>query len=195
MTYSDFPPLLALIGPSGSGKSTLATELVARGVVRLCPTWTTRPRRPNETPGGTPGHCFVSDSEFDALERSGFFAAIGRQSGLPYRYGLGLDDLRGPAGLNLLLGRASMVPVVMGLVPTIRVYQLVAPPAELGVRLAGRGEPDGEVALRFSAYLEEVAKGGAVAERIFRGDGPVAVTADAVQAAISFDFSSMRIAA
>ena len=53
----------------------------------------------------------------------------------------------------------------------------------------------GLVGAQATAYVIDPFRSGAVAERIFRSDSPVAVTADAVEAAIRFDFSSMRMAA
>src|SRR5215210_1953237 len=65
-------PLLVIIGPSGSGKSSATRLLVNRGLVRVHPTWTTRPRRSDEH-FGSPEHRFVDDVTL---------------FGLPYRYGL-----------------------------------------------------------------------------------------------------------
>ena len=86
--HSDMPrPVLVVIGPSASGKSSAVRELHRRGVVRVHPTWTTRPRRPDEG-DGAPEHRFVTDTIFDDLEAAGFFLGTVCLPGLPYRYAL-----------------------------------------------------------------------------------------------------------
>lgn len=57
--------IVLLIGESGSGKTTVAEKLMSDYGLKTIDSYTTRPRRePNEV-----GHIFVSDLEFDALEK------------------------------------------------------------------------------------------------------------------------------
>ena len=89
--------LLVLIGPSATGKSTLARALADRGLVSLVPTWTTRPRRPDE-PGDTAEHRFIDTAGFNRLRAERALLAESRLPDLPYRYGLPrLDGLTGIA--------------------------------------------------------------------------------------------------
>lgn len=60
--------MLILIGKSGSGKDTLGKLLEADGYEKIR-TYTTRPKRQNETDE----YHFVSQEEFDNLRASGFF--------------------------------------------------------------------------------------------------------------------------
>ena len=75
-------PVLVVIGPSASGKSTAVRELHRRGVAHVHPTWTTRPRRPDEG-DGTLEHRFVTDAMFDELDAAGFFLGTVVLPGLP----------------------------------------------------------------------------------------------------------------
>ena len=60
--------VLVVIGPSASGKSSLVRELHRRRVIRVLPTWTTRPRRADERDGSLE-HRFVSDERFGERAR------------------------------------------------------------------------------------------------------------------------------
>ena len=73
-------PVLVVIGPSASGKSTAVRELHRRGVVRVHPTWTTRPRRPDESDGALE-HRFVTDADVRRARRSGLLPRNGRVAG------------------------------------------------------------------------------------------------------------------
>ena len=65
--------LFLLVGPSGAGKNRLISEVQPRiPDLSQMPTATTRPPRSNETHGVQ--HFFLSDEEFDRLEREGAFA-------------------------------------------------------------------------------------------------------------------------
>lgn len=80
-------PVLVFIGPSGGGKSTVVRTLAREGVLRVHPTWTTRPRRADEA-WGSLEHRFLSNPQFDYLCGRGFFVDTVSLFGLPYRYGL-----------------------------------------------------------------------------------------------------------
>src|SRR3954451_18151247 len=130
--------MVAVIGPSGSGKSSLVRELDRRGLVRLHPTWTTRPRRADEA-HGSPEHRFVSEEEFDGLEAGGFFLATASLFGLPWRYGL--PHVAAPAGerADLVMLRAPVVERVRRQLGLGVVIQVVDEPARVAHRLRARG--------------------------------------------------------
>src|SRR3954451_6553773 len=131
-------PMIAVIGPSGSGKSSLVRELDRCGLVRLHPTWTTRPRRADESDGSAE-HRFVSEEEFDALEAKGFFLATASLFGLPWRYGL--PHVAAPAGerADLVMLRAPVVERVRRQLGLGVVIQVVDEPARVAHRLRARG--------------------------------------------------------
>ena len=62
---------LIIAGRMGSGKTTVERELTARGYRRIV-TNTTRPRRPDETPGVD--YHFITEEEFLAKKAASFFA-------------------------------------------------------------------------------------------------------------------------
>lgn len=174
-------PVLLIIGPSGAGKSTLAVLLQQRGHVRIWPTWTTRPRRPDER-DTCPEHRFVTDAEFARLEADGFFVAAGRQPGLPYRYGLPHVEPDGP--VRLVVGRAQLVAAVG---PSALVYQLVADLPTLARRLATRGVAPAETAMRLADVRAEIRAGRTVSHRQFGGRCDPVDLCDAVAAALALD--------
>src|SRR5262245_1110257 len=101
-------PVVAIIGGSGSGKSSVVRELHRRGLVNVHPTWTTRPRRGDET-GGSLEHRFVTDKGFDRLEADGCFCDTVAMFGLPYRYGLPARRRRVPGRVDVVMVRAQLV--------------------------------------------------------------------------------------
>lgn len=79
--------LICLMGRTASGKDTLAIKLCERTGLKQIISYTTRPRRANE--GET--HIFISDEEYQTLEKSGQIAAF-TQIG-PYKYCCTIDQL------------------------------------------------------------------------------------------------------
>ena len=63
------PPLFVISGPSGAGKGTALDWMVAAGLVRRVPTYTTRPPRPTEKDGVE--YNFVTDEAFTKLRAEG----------------------------------------------------------------------------------------------------------------------------
>src|SRR3954468_10651500 len=119
-------PVVVFIGPSGSGKSTVVRELADLGLVTVHPTWTTRPRRPDEQQGSLE-HRFVSDDEFDRLCRRKFFIDTVSLFGLPYRYGLPplSNPSSGPADpVDAVMLRAPLVDRFAEHVGAVTVYQI-----------------------------------------------------------------------
>jgi ribose 1,5-bisphosphokinase PhnN len=182
--------VVVFIGPSGSGKSSVVRHLHHRGVLRVHPTWTTRPRRSDETTGSVE-HRFVSDAAFDALCRDGFFLETGAMFGLPYRYGLPRmperrrPDRSRPADAVML--RAPVLPRFSELVPHRVVYQIDDLPQRVAGRLQARAYPPAELQARLDDNRNEVAAGRRIADRIFLNAGPVGELADRVAAALVTD--------
>src|SRR4051795_2611147 len=131
-------PMIAVIGPSGSGKSSLVRELDRRGLVRLHPTWTTRPMRADEADGGGE-HRFVSEEDFDALEADGFFLATASLFGLRWRYGLPHVAASGDERADLVMLRAPVVERVRRDLGLALVIQIVDEPRRVAERLRARG--------------------------------------------------------
>jgi guanylate kinase len=180
--------LLVVIGPSGSGKSTVVRELHRRGVLRVTPSWTTRPRRPDEG-NGCLEHRFVSEDEFTALAAAGFFLDVVRPFGLQFRYGLPQVADPAGAGVPTVMVRAPLVPLVARHFPDHVVYQVEDAYDRARERvLAGRQEAPGALGSRLDGYEDERLAGHAVAARVFvNATSPTALAA-AVAAAVGRDF-------
>lgn len=176
-------PLLVLIGPSGAGKSALADRLARAGAIATVPTWTTRPRRPDES-SGSPNHRFVGEEVFDRLERAGAFVGVVRLPGLPHRYGLpAVDGTGGP--LPAVVARAPFVAALRDHFPLGPTYQVERSAAATIAALAGRGTSAAEEAARFLAVEDERLAGRALADRWFANDGTSDDLATRVAAALA----------
>ncbi len=119
----DGPPrLVVLSGPSGSGKDAVRTLLMAWGLpAHFVVTATTRPERPGEVAGVD--YLFVTEAEFDRLERGGELIehalVYGRRYGVPRSQALeplaaGQDviarvDVQGAATLKALIPDAVLI--------------------------------------------------------------------------------------
>jgi guanylate kinase len=179
--------VLVIVGPSGAGKSTLAAELQRLGVVRVQPTWTTRPPRPDEA-GEPIGHRFVTDPVFDRLDEQGFFVDVARPFGLAHRYGLPALPPGSPGPVDAVLARASYVPRLAqhaggGLV----VYQVEASGAIVAERLARRGTSAAESAARRAHDGPDVQVGRRLATRVLHNDGTVAALVTQALTALAAD--------
>lgn len=183
------PPLLLIIGPSGSDKSCLAQELDRNGLVRLLPTWTTRPPRLGETaPGSCPEHRFVASEEFDRLARSGFFAVTGQLLGLPDRYGLAYPPAPLDGRVDAVIARASAVaPLSAALDRRVLVYQVEDELERIEQRLLDRALPPGETVLRSASADDELAAGRLVAHKRFCNSGSVEQIVRSVATALASD--------
>lgn len=174
-------PVLVIIGPSGSGKSSVVRMLAGRGVLRVHPTWTTRPRRPDERTGSLE-HRFVSEATFDVLERQGFFLDTVSLFGLPHRYGLP-PVRRSPGGpLDTVMLRAPLVERFTAFVPDVHVVQVEDDPVRLRARLVARGCSPAELAARLRDNEAEIAAGRRIADRVLVNDGTLLDLAEAVAA-------------
>jgi guanylate kinase len=179
-------PVVVVIGPSACGKSSLVRALHERNLIRVHPTWTTRPRRADEGEGSTE-HRFVSDPSFDALDAQGFFIDTARPFGLPHRYGLPPvhASLAGPADVVML--RAPWVERFARLVERHVVYQIEDDAERALGRLLLRGSQPLEVAARIEEYAREIASGRRVADRVFANDGALSDLVEAVAVALRTD--------
>jgi ribose 1,5-bisphosphokinase PhnN len=181
--------LLVIVGPSGAGRSEAVRRLVADGLIELTPTWTTRPPRREEL-ASCVEHRFVSELEFERLERCGAFLATARLPGAPFRYAL--PPVRWPQDgrvAAVTLG-AALVPRLRRLVADLTVYQVedehdraVERLRELSGGGAGPGSP-------LTDQEAEVALGRVVAQRIFVNCAGPAVLADVLGRAIRLDFAA-----
>jgi len=180
-------PLLVVIGPSGAGKSTVVRALARAGVVDVNPSWTTRPPRPGE-PARCVEHRFVTDPEFDALDRRGLFVETIRPFGLPYRYGLPAVRPPRAAAVPLLMLRAPHIPVLRRHYDRASVYQVEDTRDRVAARLAARHRDPAEHGTRLRDYEVEVALGRKEARRVFVNDRDIAALVAAVRDAIAADF-------
>jgi guanylate kinase len=183
--------VLVIIGASGSGKSTLVEELQRRGLVRILPTYTTRPPRPAELHAQwPPTHRFVSDREFDELFRQGQLAHTGGIEGLPYRYGLPpvVPQTAGPVDTVVL--RAPHVRRFVDALPGCVVYEVEASEEAISDRLGSRGgaAEDLSARLRDNAQTQGWVATERVADRRFVNASSVPALADAVEWAMAVDF-------
>ncbi len=184
-------PALIVIGPSASGKSTVVRELQQRGVVHVHPTWTTRPRRPDENAGALE-HCFVREATFDSLAAAGFFIGTVTLPGLPYRYGLPHLTLNAFGPVDTIMARAPFLDRLDEFVPCDLVYQIEDTPERARLRLVARGCDEAEIAARLDAHTEEANAGRALARRVFRNDSTVTELANAVADALQTDLATAQ---
>ena len=178
-------PMLVIIGPSGSGKSSAVRLLVERGLLRVHPTWTTRPRRPDEQ-RGSPEHLFVDEASFDTLTDAGFFLDTVSLFGLPYRYGLPPVRRSDDGRVDTVMLRAPLVAPFMQVVtdPAV-VVQIEDGRIEIGDRLLRRAGTALELRCRLADNERETAAGRAVADRVLVNDGGLDDLADALAAVVA----------
>ena len=163
-------PVLLLIGPSGTGKTAAVTELVRRDLLAVTPTWTTRPRRPDEM-AGCANHRFVSDEEFSAREADGFFLGTVQLFGLEHRYGLPRPEPAEGRRVPTVVARAGVVPVIAAHLPEHVVWQVEAPAHRLAAVMKARRATTAEIDARLRGVTAEVEAGRALADRVFVNDG------------------------
>ncbi|HZD70440.1 MAG TPA: hypothetical protein VFA45_16540 [Actinomycetes bacterium] len=180
--------LLVVIGPSASGKSGVVRELHRRGVIRVHPTWTDRPRRHDER-NGSVEHRFVSSAGFDRLCAQGFFLQTAGLAGLPYRYGLA--PLPQPTGgpIDAVILRAPFVDHLTELFHDRLVYQLEDTTQRAYARLRSRGCGPAELDTRLAGHHAEIAAGRRVAHGVVVNDRPLPALADTVAAALHADMT------
>jgi ribose 1,5-bisphosphokinase PhnN len=182
------PRYLIVIGPSGAGKSSVLRELDRRQMVVVQPTWTTRPRRPEEL-DGSPEHRFVSDLEFDDLLRAGSFSHTGAIAGLPYRYGLPAFEPGDGGPVEAVILRAPYVDPLTRHVPGAIVYQIQSRGDQMARRIQARNGGVQDLGRRVADNITETSAGHRVADRTFANHGTLGDLVDSVAGAMTIDFS------
>lgn len=184
-------PVLVIIGPSGVGKSTVVRTLARQGVLRVHPTWTTRPRRRDEAAGALE-HRFLSERQFDHLCARGFFADTVALFGLPYRYGLPPLCTTPTGPVDTVMLRAPLVARFAASVPDHVVYQIEDRPERVVARLARRNSGDDDLEARLHDNRCEAVAGRGVAHRVFVNDRSLDRLATAVATALRRDLGAVR---
>jgi guanylate kinase len=187
-TTSTPPRFLVFVGPSGSGKSAIVRSLSERGVVRVHPTWTTRPRRTDED-GPEVEHQFVSEPEFLRRRAAGFFLHSVSMFGLPHWYGLPAIRWSDRPVVDAVMLRAALVPILRSVYPDFVIYQIDGPRELVGSRLASRGCADTELEARLLDNEHELVTGRRVADRQFHNDRALAAVVDDIERAVRADFA------
>ncbi len=189
-------PVLVVIGPSASGKSTAVRELHQRGVAHVHPTWTTRPRRPDES-DGTLEHRFVTDAVFDELEAAGFFLGTVALPGLPYRYALPQVTVQDDGPMDTVMARAPFIDLFAPYFPDRLVYEIEDTFDRARQRLIERGSAAHEIDARLAGHRAEIEAGRRIASRCFVNEGTLDDLVGAITAALLVDVfaaSSQRAA-
>lgn len=180
--------VLIVVGPSGVGKSTLLGELGARGVVRVSPTWTTRPRRHYEDAGNI-DHVFCSPAEFAEREAAGFFLETVELFGLDHRYGLPrLVEPDTGGCVPVLMLRAPLLDRVPRHFSNYVVYQVEAPRERVQEHLDTRALKDGPQGSRLSDFERELELGRRFATRIIDTSRGLAASVDETLGYLQTDF-------
>lgn len=178
--------------PSASGKSSVARELHRRRVLRVHPTWTTRPRRQDERPGCLE-HRFVGDVAFDRLCAQGFFVETVTWLGGAHRYGLPRLPAPSPGLVDAVILRAPFVEAFARRVGDPLVYQIEDTAERARQRLVSRGCGAAELAARLDDHQRERLVGRRIAHRVFVNDRSLAVLVEAVAAALREDLTDHSI--
>jgi guanylate kinase len=170
-------PVIAVIGPSGSGKSSVVRALHRRNLIAVRPTWTTRPRRADES-SDCVEHCFVSDANFDWLQRAGYFLDTVAMFGLRYRYGMPGPATFGVAAPEIVMLRAPLVERFRRFGVDFTVVQIEDTQARTTQRLLQRNLGTTELAARLADNAQELALGRQIADVVLVNDGSIAALAD-----------------
>lgn len=134
------PPLFIISGPSGAGKGTALDWMVAAGLVRRVPTYTTRLPRPTEKEGVE--YNFVTDEAFTKLREEGQLIEYTRTYADSY-YGSPRELLESqdPVPLAAELEPTGYVKVrAMSARRVIGIFVTTRTETELRSRLAERGQ-------------------------------------------------------
>ena len=182
-------PVLVVIGPSACGKSTAVRTLHQRGIVHVHPTWTTRPRRPDESAGSLE-HRFVTDARFDDLEAAGCFLGTVALPGLPYRYALPRVAPSDEGPIHTIMARAPFVDLFAPHFPDRLVYEIDDTLERARRRLIERGSDAPEIDARLAGHQEEIEAGRRISSRSFANAGSLDDLVAAITAALGVDVPS-----
>jgi guanylate kinase len=182
-------PLLAFIGASGTGKSSIVRCLADRDVIRVHPTWTTRPRRPDEVAGAVEHH-FVCEDEFLRRRGAGFFLHSVQMFGLPHWYGLPTIEWSEGKVVDAVMMRAPLVPILRSVYSELVIYQVEAPRELVESRLAVRAHTTDELDARLADNEREARAGRQIAHRSFHNDRVLDAVVDDIERAVRTDFAS-----
>jgi guanylate kinase len=155
------------------------------------PTWTTRPRRPQEA-AGTLEHRFVSEAVFAESDARGAFVGAATMFNLPFRYGLPKFDIQDTGPVDTVMLRAPLVPLLRSAYPGFVVYAFDASDAVVTARLHDRATGTAELRERVADNRRERDASRAVAHRTFDSSGTspgdLRRLCDEVARALSCDF-------
>jgi guanylate kinase len=171
-TSSSYGRLFVIAGPSGAGKTTLARHLVETfDDAVFSVSTTTRSPRGDEVQGRD--YDFVSNEEFEARRRAGYFLEWAEVHGS--RYGTSGDWVRRMTGAGssvvLDIDVQGAMQVRRRWPGSVLVFVLPPSPGELRRRLSGRGTDSADtVRRRMEAAAEEVRWLGAF-DHFIRNDG------------------------
>ena len=142
--------ITVLIGKSGSGKTTLANELAKAGYEQIV-TYTTRPRRRDESPDA---YHFIQEQEFLDKIKEGFFAEWDSYDTVKgkWYYGSALEDYVGDK--IIILTPKGLFEVQKKVKDVFSIY-IYANRTTLEQRLKKRGDNQKEVARRAIADEED----------------------------------------
>ncbi|MEC9089520.1 MAG: guanylate kinase [Actinomycetota bacterium] len=162
MTEDPAPIVFVICGAGGAGKGTLVTELVERDdSLHLSRSWTTRPRRPNESEDA---YVYVTENEFvERIAEDGFYEWA---TFFDYRYGTPTPDV--PAGKDLLLEIDVQGAVAVRERQPDAVVVLVVPPdrREQERRMRSRGDSENHIKQRLDAAEAEEQTGRSLADAV-----------------------------
>lgn len=184
--------VLIIIGPSGSGKSSAVLELQRRNILTLTPTWTTRPRRPDEHDEVASTHRFVDETAFDEMDAAGGFLEVVQMFDLPYRYGLPIVPPTDNTVATILL-RAPLITLATRHFANFVVYQVedtLDRALERANHRRTHGERDGS---RYEQFENEMRLGRSLAHRVFTNTTTLDALVESLSEAISQDFTANQL--
>jgi guanylate kinase len=179
--------LLVIIGPSGAGKSSVVQRLEQQGVVAVTPSWTTRPRRPDEA-SNTIEHRFVSEEIFYQKQAASYFLEVVQMFGLPYWYGLPRVEKPALNVVPAVMLRVNLVPLIGTYFDDFIVYQIDDELPKVAARLKARQADGQALGSRLADYQQEVAVGRKLANRVFTNDTTLEELTERIKRALVVDF-------
>jgi len=174
------PLLVVLSGPSGAGKDAVLDELARRGqAFHRVVTCTTRPPRATERHGID--YYFVTDTEFDALIKSGGLlehaVVYGHRSGVPKQQVL--DELGAGVDVYVRTDVQGAASIKQAMPEAVRVFIAPSSIEEIEERIRARGSDDEErIQRRLATARSEMARSGEFEYVIVNEAGKLDATVD-----------------